>query len=261
MNNIVAIIQARMGSSRLPGKMLMPILDRPVIAWTYSRISSARNVHRAVVATSDSIEDDPLAKWCETNDIEVFRGDRTDVLDRFHKCAELFKATHIVRVTGDAPFIIPDLIDSVVELYLSDESVDYATNAEPMTFPDGMSIEFFTKDTLEHAWKESDLPSHREHVTPYVRFHPERFKHSVLRSTPDLSHFRLTVDYRNDIEGLNELALILSEHGKLDDFNLRDLIKILEENPSINLKLTSHDRDIWRKDVVNEEASRKLNNE
>ena len=253
---VVAIIQARMGSTRLPGKMLMPLLDRPVIAWTVGRVRLAQRVDEVVVATSDSGGDDPLAEWCAGHGVSVFRGSEDDVLDRYYRCAMERRATHVVRVTGDCPFSDPEMVDSVVELCLVDEGVDYATNGEPVTCPEGLEVEAMPFRTLEIAWRESTLPSHREHVTPFVRFHPERFRHATLRCEPDLSHLRLTVDYEGDLRALEELARELRSRGQGFDFGLEDVIAILNERPVIVDALGSRRRGLWRREVARDEDRR-----
>ena len=252
--NVVAIIQARMGSTRLPGKTLMPLLGRPVVAWTVERIRLAKRVDRIVVATTDSVEDDPLAMWCEDSRNYVFRGSEEDVLDRYYQCAVEHLATHVVRVPGDCPFSDPELIDSVVELCLSDDKVEYATNCEPVTYPEGLDVEVMPLRTLEVAWRESTLSSHREHVTPFIRFHPERFKHTALRSDTDLSHIRLTVDYDEDLRALEELAQELEERGLLPGFGLQDVVAILDERPEILEALSSKRRGLWRQEVARDEC-------
>ena len=137
---IVAIIQARMGSTRFPGKMLKLLLDRPVIAWTVGRVSLSKCVHSVVVATSKAKGDNTIVQWCIDNKVPVFRGAEEDVLDRYYRCALEHNATHVVRVTGDCPLMDPQIIDSVVHLCTGGEHVDYATNAEPVTYPEGMSV-------------------------------------------------------------------------------------------------------------------------
>jgi spore coat polysaccharide biosynthesis protein SpsF len=256
--NVVAIVQARMGSTRLPGKMLMRLVDRPVIAWSVQRVRLSRDVNSVVVATSRSAGDDALARHCSSSGIPVFRGSEVDVLDRYYRCALEQGATHVVRVTGDSPLVDPRIIDATVALSLADEGVDYATNAEPMTYPEGMGVEVMPFGTLETAWRESALPSHREHVTPFVRFHPERFRHAVLRAEPDLSHVRLTIDYPDDLAALEELVGILRTRGfdsdSSLDFSLDEILAVLDETPSIRSLLGSKSRDLWRQEVARDEG-------
>lgn len=251
---VVTIIQARMGSTRYPGKMLRLMLNRPVIAWTVGRVSLSKCVHSVVVATSKAKEDNPIVQWCIDNEVPVFRGAEKDVLDRYYRCALEHNATHVVRVTGDCPLIDPQIIDSVVHLCTSGEHVDYATNAEPVTYPEGMSVEVMPLETLEVAWRESTLPSHREHVTPFVRFHPERFKHATLQSKLDLSDIRLTIDYKEDVIGVSKLLEVLDRRDFGLKFSLEDVLAVLEQEPEIQSLLGSRERDLWRYDIAREEG-------
>lgn len=251
---VVAIIQARMSSSRFPGKMLKIIGSLPVLAWTAERMGLAKTIHEVIVGTSDQDQDDPIAKLCHDYGIRVFRGAELDVLDRYYKCASEYNATHVVRVTGDCPFIDPSIVDDVVTLCLADERVEYASNHVPMSFPEGMSVEVMPTKTLEIVWHESVLPSHREHVTPFIRFQPSRFSHANLKSPIDLSNIRLTVDYKDDLLGLDRLAKLLESKGFEMDFALDDVISILESEPTIQALLNPRERDLWRHQVAREEG-------
>jgi len=250
---VVAIIQARLGSTRLPGKMLMLLLDRPVIAWTVQRVRLAEQVDEVVVATSRADGDDRLAAWCRDNAVPVFRGSEEDVLDRYYRCAREYGATHVVRVTGDCPLCDPRIVDDLVTLCLADDELEYVTNCEPLTYPEGMGVEVLPVDTLEKAWRESTLPSHREHVTPYIRFHPERFRHTAVTSEEDLSHIRLTVDYPEDLMALERLTRLLDERHLVPDFRLSDVVALLDGRPDIQKALSSRERDLWRLEVARDE--------
>lgn len=249
----VAIIQARMGSSRLPGKMLMPLLDQPLIAWIVGRVRRAERCHETVVATTTAKADDALVQWCETHDVPVFRGSERDVLDRFYRCANAFGATHVVRLTGDCPLLDWRIVDEVVCPCVEDEAVDYSTNCEPMTYPEGISAEAVPMSMLGQMHRQAVLPSHREHVTPYVRFAPDRFRHAVLRANPDLSHLRLTVDYREDLQMLHELTRELQRRGILETADVWQIAQALEQRPDIRSVLCDRRRDLWRQEVAREE--------
>ena len=251
---VVAIIQARMGGFRLPGKMLMPLHDRPVISWSIGRTKLANRVNLTVVATTVKQEDKVLVQWCRKNGVSVFCGDGNDVLDRLYRCALEYGATHVVRLTGDCPLIDPLIINTVIDMCIIDDDVAYASNVEPMTYPEGMSVEVMPLRTLEIAWRESYLPSHREHVTPFIRFHPERFKHSVLRADPDLSHLRLTVDYEDDLDMLSKLVQILGDRGLGFDFTLSEIVEVLDQDPTLKSLGVARQRDIWRQEVARDEG-------
>jgi spore coat polysaccharide biosynthesis protein SpsF len=201
----VAIIQARMSSSRLPGKVLMPIAGRPSILFMCERVRRARAVDALCVATSTDPSDDALAVCAEQAGIAVHRGSLDDVLDRFVAAARAQRAEIVVRLTGDCPLIDADVIDRVVALVARD-GCDYASNSDPPTFPDGLDVEAMTIAALEEAGAEARLGSEREHVTPYIRNHGDRFRAGCLASPVDLSPLRWTVDYPDDLALVRALA-------------------------------------------------------
>ena len=243
-----------MGSTRFPGKMMAPLLGRPLLEWTVSGMRNAAMPDEVVVATSDLADDDPIAEWCRSNGIPVFRGSAADVLDRYCRCAGEYGAQHVVRVTGDSPLVDPALVDVVTRLALDSPDVDYATNGEPPTYPEGMTVEVVPMRVLETAWRESTLPSHREHVTPFIRFDPKRFKHAALRSERDLSHIRLTVDYPEDLDGIAKILNILEKRGLLPGFSLEDVVSIWDGSVTVRNILGTPQRDLWRREVAREEG-------
>lgn len=250
----VAIIQARLGSRRFPGKMMAPLCGTAVLEWTVNRTRMASTLDEVVVATSNLAEDAPIADWCRSVGVPVFRGSSDDVLDRYYRCAVQRSASRVVRITGDCPLIDPALIDAVTRLSLESPDVDYATNLVPLTYPEGMSVEVVTIRVFEIAWRESTLPSHREHVTPFIRFQSDRFKHAVLRSKRDLAHMRLTVDYREDLDGIAQIVGILTKRHLLPGFSLDDIVRIWDENPTIRAVLGSRQRDLALQDIAREEG-------
>jgi spore coat polysaccharide biosynthesis protein SpsF len=201
----VAIIQARMSSSRLPGKVLMPIAGRPAILLMAERVRRARSVDAVCLATSVDPSDDALAACVEEAGIAVYRGSLDDVLERFVGAARVHSAEIVVRLTGDCPLIDPELIDEAAGLIASG-GCDYASNSDPPTFPDGLDVEAMTVAALEIASAEATLGSEREHVTLFIRNHPERFRAGHVRSPVDLSALRWTVDYPDDLARVRALA-------------------------------------------------------
>ena len=153
--NVVAVIQARLGSSRFPGKMLANLYGRPVIQWVVSRLRDARLCNEVVVATSDQPQDRALAEWCDRHRVPVYRGSEADVLARVYDCAAQFEATHIARITGDCPLIDWRVVDELVGRCLQDATLDYATNCEPATFPEGLSAEVVPMQVLSHAHRHA----------------------------------------------------------------------------------------------------------
>ena len=197
---ILAILQARMSSSRLPGKVLAPVLGEPMIGRQIERVGRARSIDRLVVATSDDPSDDPLAAYVERLGAPVFRGSLQDVLGRFTAAADAFgPAEHIVRLTADCPLTDPTVIDACVALHL-ETGADYTTNGQQRTYPVGLDVEALPAAALATADREASDPYDREHVTAFLYRRPERFKLAHLRQAVDRSALRWTVDHPADLE-------------------------------------------------------------
>lgn len=226
MNNL-CILQARMGSTRLPGKVLMEINWIPMLKYEIERIKKAKNVDKIVIATSSNEKDNLIESFCLKNWIECFRWNQDDVLDRYYQCSLKYaQFEHIIRITWDCPLIDPQIIDEVINLFLN-SWVDYCSNVEPETFPDWIDIEIFKANILQIAAKKAMLPSEREHVTPYIRKHFKKINFAL--ETENYSSYRLTVDEKEDFE----LVKILID--KLwSDKSYRDYIKYID-NLSLNL--------------------------
>lgn len=198
--NSVAIIQARMGSTRLPGKVLADINGQPMLKRLIERVRATSGIDRVVVATTTERSDDILTEWCAAHALPVYRGSVDDVLDRFWQCAQRHPAEYIIRVTADDPLKDPKVIAQALALCASEPDVDYASNTLQPTYPEGLDIEVVRYRTLERAAREATLPSEREHVMPYVWKHPDRFVLRGFGMRPNLSHWRLTVDKPADLE-------------------------------------------------------------
>lgn len=199
---VVAIIQARMGSSRLPGKVLKDIVGKPMLAWVIERVKLAKEIDEIVVATTTDQTDNAIVDYCYATGIHFFRGDVFDVLDRFYQAAQFFKADIIVRLTADCPLLDPGLIDAVVA-ELQTKELDFATNRLPppwkRTFPMGLDVEVCQFSALERAWKEASNSFEREHVMPYLYDVEGRFKISVLHADGEYGGQRWTVDTPEDL--------------------------------------------------------------
>ena len=195
---ILAIVQARMGSTRLPGKVLKSISGCSLIDILLSRLSKSKRIEKIVVATTDQKSDDHLSKACFELGYDVFRGSEDDVLSRYYHAACQFRGSTIIRITGDCPLIDGSLVDRVLELF-EKRQVDYASNIEPASFPDGLDVEVFTFEALSKAFKFSGQKHEREHVTPYLResVHVTR---ANLKNNVDHSLLRWTVDDPQDLE-------------------------------------------------------------
>jgi len=198
---VVAIIQARMGSKRLPGKVLMDIQGAPMLLRVAQRARRARTLDGLAVATTDLAADEPVAQLCADQGIECFRGSATDVLDRFYRAAVTFQAGAVVRLTGDCPLIDPGVIDQTVQAFL-ETGVDLAANRLPegRTFPIGLDTEVCSMEALHTAWREARAPYEREHVMPYLYDPPGRFRVLRVNAPVDLGYLRWTVDTAQDLD-------------------------------------------------------------
>jgi len=225
-SNIVAVIQARMGSTRLPGKVMEELAGRPMLVRVIDRTGRARTLDDVVVATTRRPEDDAVVKVCLERKRLFFRGSEEDVLDRYYRAALMSGAEVVVRITSDCPLIGPDIIDRVVNEFLS-AGADYVSNTLKRTFPRGLDVEVFTFSALERAWEEDDNPSRREHVTQYIQHHPERFKlHNVANAT-DYSHMRWTVDTSEDIAFVRRIY----DYFRNDTFHWTEVLGLLRSHP------------------------------
>lgn len=229
---IAAFIQARVSSTRLPGKVLLPILGRPMLGFQIERVQVCRTIDKIIVVTSTSPEDQAIAALCNTLNIDVFCGDLENVLDRFYQAANKFKPDHIVRLTGDCPLVDPAVIDDAVGLFL-EKKCDYGTNCMPPTYPDGLDVEIFTFQALKKAYQEAVLPSHLEHISLFFEEQPERFKITNLAYGDDLSHLRWTVDETEDFEFVKMIFSALYPLNPL--FNMADVLRLLSKKPELNL--------------------------
>ncbi len=234
---LLAILQARTSSTRLPGKVLKPILGRPMLSLQIERIQRSKKIDKLIVATSNDRSDSDIDNLCINIQIPCFRGSLDDVLDRFYQTAIQYKPEHVVRLTGDCPLIDPEIIDKVINFYFEGD-FDYATNSmAPYTFPDGLDVEVFSFSVLEKVWHEAILPSHREHVTPFVRQHPEMFKVGHYKNEEDLSHLRWTVDEPEDFEFVSQIYKEL--YPQNPTFVTEDILGLINRKPSL-LEINSH---------------------
>jgi len=226
---IDCIIQARMGSSRLPGKVMMKVDDENTILDSMiNQLKFCKLIDQVIIATSKKIEDDVIENFCKNKSLNYFRGSENDVLDRYYQCSKKFKSEIIIRMPADKPLLDPTVVDRVVENF-SKNNYDYVTTFLPSTFPSGTEVEIFSFTALEKAWKESELPSEREHVTPYIHKNPEKFQISNFKNDVDLSRFRWAVDEKED------LILVQNIVSKIDHepILIKDIINILEKEPEI----------------------------
>jgi glutamate-1-semialdehyde aminotransferase/spore coat polysaccharide biosynthesis protein SpsF (cytidylyltransferase family) len=231
--HVVAIIQARMGSSRFPGKSLADLCGRPMLWRVFERARRAEGVDNVVIATTDRPADNELAQFCSANNIPCFRGSEEDVLDRFYRTAQKFQADTVVRITADCPLIDPKMIGKVLARYLQG-NWDYVSNALRYTYPDGLDVEAFSFAALQQAWREAKRPSDREHVTPYLRVGNFRVC-NVENERPFAPGIprRWTVDYPSDLDFVRLVYECVGEEG---DFEA--VLNLLERDPELKNAFT-----------------------
>ncbi len=226
---ILAIIQARMGSSRLPDKVLKKIMEKPVLWHVIDRVSKSRLINEVIVATTYQREDLAIVEYCASRGIRVFAGSDNDVLDRYYQVAKLLRPDHIVRITADCPLHDPAVIDMVIQKHL-DLDNDYTSNTLEETFPDGLDCEVFKFSALEQAWKNAKLASEREHVTPYLK-KGKQFKKYSIKDSVDHSQYRWTLDTDRDFVFI--VRIFEELYSDDPDFDKDDIYDLLERCPDI----------------------------
>lgn len=226
---VVAIIQARMGSTRLPGKVLEDLAGEPILVRCVDRVQRAQMLDNVVIATTDQEKDQAIVDLCTQYGWPCFRGSEEDVLDRYYNAAVAYQADVVVRITSDCPLIEPEIVDRVVEEFLDCQpGLDYAANTlEPRTYPRGLDTEVIGFDALDSAWREDRNPAWREHVTPYICRNSGRFNLYSVSSEVDYSSLRWTVDTPEDLE----LVRRVYEHFDHDRFSWREVLAVLVQNP------------------------------
>jgi len=231
---IGCIIQARMGSSRLPGKVLMKSGNgMPLLYHVINQLRHCSKVKNLVIATTTNQEDDEIEKFADNNSVNVFRGSEKDVLDRYFQCAKKYSFSTIVRITADCPLIDPQIVDKVIEQFFSG-NYDFATNTLTRTFPIGTDVEVFSFSALETAWKNAQLPSEREHVTPHLR-NKGNFKTINVENDTNISNLRLTVDRIEDFELINEILNNLS----INPIHLENILELFSRKPEL-IEINKH---------------------
>jgi len=252
---VIAIIQGRMSSSRLPGKILADIAGQPMLQRVFIRTSRAASVSQTLFATTTDPSDNPVAEYCDFSGIPFTRGSLYDVLDRYYQTAKVAKADVVVRITADCPVIDPELIDKVVETVISEQSsvngvpFDFVCNRlpppYPRTYPIGLDIEACTFKVLEEAWKKAKEPYHREHVMPYLYegvkliaenrsmstgISPRGYNIALLHHTTDFGDYRWTVDTPEDLEFMRQ---VYGHFDGIDDFTWKEVLDLVHDNPDL----------------------------
>jgi len=254
---VLCIIQARMGSTRLPGKVLFKLCNKPVILHVIDRVKSSKLIDDIVVATSLNINNLPLVKTCVDNNISVYSGSEDDVLDRYYQVSKILEPMHIVRITADCPVIDPDIVDKVIKSHLEGKN-DYTSNSIVDTYPDGLNVEVFTKEATEVAWKHAFLNSEREHVTPFL-YKPENgFKIRSIINDKDLSDKRWTLDVNEDYVLLQFIFdNLYSINNTFNMYDILDLLSRHKEIESINSMIQRNEG--YQKSLYEDNLSKKRN--
>lgn len=228
---VVAVIQARMGSSRLPDKVLLDIGGMPMLARVVERVQLAETLDQVVVATTTDPEDDRVAAFCQAQGYPCCRGSVHDVLARYHLAAESFGARTVVRITADCPLMDPGVIDRIVGAFLEAPDAVYASNRlERYTYPIGLDVEVFTREGLEQAFTGAQKPYQREHVTPFFYDQPGRFPVVSVEADGEYGHLRWTVDTPEDLEFVRQVYQRLEDP---DRSGWKDVLRILEQEPEL----------------------------
>lgn len=245
-NKTYAIIQARMSSSRLPGKVLRKIKQKPMLHYVIKQVNASKLIDEIIIATTTEKEDNSIINYCIKKKIKYFRGSKLDLLDRYYQCAKKYNCNPIVRITSDCPLVDPQVIDKIISEFLKKKYDYISNNLEKIkgkwensmcNYPQGMTVEISTFNALEKAWKKAKKPSEREHVFPYIQFNPKKFKVDRIKYHKDLSHIRCTVDRINDLKFVREIYNLIPNKNYI---TISDIEKIVNQNPklvSINNKI------------------------
>ncbi len=232
------VVQARLGSTRLPGKIFKTIHSKPLLSYQLERLRRVSSVEGIVVATTINPNDQAIVDYCNHEGVHCMRGSEEDVLSRYVAAASAFGLEVVVRVTSDCPIIDPDLIEKGLQCFFQHyDSLDYLSICHDRTFPLGMDFEIIRVESLKKAFFEAKTESEKEHVTPYIWQHPELFRLSNLQQKIDQSSYRLTVDTIEDFRLIEHIINVL--YPKNPEFTLHDTIAFLQEHPDL-LKLNAH---------------------
>ena len=226
---IDCIIQARMGSSRLPGKTLMKLDEtKTTLDFVINQLSFSKLIDRIVIATTSLDEDNVIEEKSKEFGIDCFRGSKTDVLDRYYSCAKQFEMKTIVRITADCPIIDPTIVDKVIEQFHSG-NYDYVTNTIIRTYPVGTDVEIFSFQSLERSWHEAKLPSEREHVTPFLREKKSKFKIKNVENVENMSNLRWTLDMNEDLILIRKIVSKMKKRPIL----MNDVLDLFSKEPEL----------------------------
>ncbi|MDK2961315.1 MAG: spore coat polysaccharide biosynthesis protein SpsF [Eubacteriaceae bacterium] len=229
---VVCIVQARVGSTRLPAKILKKIFDKTVLEHDIERLRRVKNISDLIIATTANEQDDLIVDECQRLNVKYFRGSEEDVLSRYYHAAQENQADIVVRVTSDCPLIDPETSEKIIDFYLDHkEEYDYVSNTIDRSYPRGLDTEVFSFTALEDAFLLATKKYEREHVTPYIYQHPEKFEIAQFKNKQDFSDYRWTLDTKEDFEVIKLVYEGLYQKKK--DFDYADILCFVKENPYI----------------------------
>jgi len=224
----VAIIQVRMSSTRLPGKVLKKLNGITVLESLLNQLNYSKLLNDKIIATTSNSEDDVIFNFCKSKEIKCYRGSQDDVLDRYYNCAKKFSINTIIRITSDCPLMDPQVVDAVIDFYLKN-SYDYVNNCYNRTYPYGNDVEIFSLKVLEKVWEKATKPSEREHVTPYIYNNPDEFSLGWIENKENLSEFHWTIDRKEDLIFVQNIFKKISKRPIL----MKDIIDVIKDDPSL----------------------------
>ena len=236
VTKIIAIIQARMGSTRLAGKVLLKVKNKPILDYVIYRLSKSKKIDDIILAITTSKKDDVLEEYAIKKSVKYFRGSEDDVLSRYYLAAKKYNADYIVRITSDCPFIDPEIVDNIIERHFN-EGADYTANILKRTYPRGVDTEVINFEAIKQAYENAETSFQKEHVTPYIARQPEKFKLLSIEAKgkmrrPDI---RVTIDTKEDYKLIEKILL----HFDNLNFKTEDIIDFLDENPEL-LEINKH---------------------
>ncbi len=235
---ILAIVQARMTSARLPGKVMKQVLGKPLIAYLLERLKFARRIDKIIVASSQHKSNDEMCKYIKSKGFGIYRGSENDVLERFYRAAAKYNPKDILRITGDCPLIDPEICDRLIDVYLKEKADHVCLSPR---FAEGLDCEIFSFRALEIAYRNARMQSEREHVSLYIHNHPELFRKNIIENKADDSKYRFTVDRPEDFEVVK--AIIENLYGEnLSSFSFKEIKQFLDRHPDIFQKKCPHNK-------------------
>lgn len=255
---ILGIIQVRMGSTRLPKKALLDIAGKPILQIIVERVKHSKLLDKVVIATTDKDKDKIICEFAEKNNISFYAGKEEDVVDRIYQTAKKFNADTIVRITGDCPLTDPKIIDKLITVHKENETADYISNVHPATYPDGLDLDLVTFPALERLWKATRSDAfNSEWFYNYMKENPNEFRRLNVENDRNLSAYRLTVDYKEDLELID--AIFRKMAGR-EIFYLKDVMKLLEKDHEIKALHERYQKKMkFIRDIAFKEAKKNEN--